>query len=56
MNYRLVPFEDELGLQILAYRVDLQNGLILLVPKHLIDSGQTTIADEIESLLRSLNA
>lgn len=54
MTYRIVPFTDDQGLEILAYRIDLGNGLILLVPKSLVDSGQTTVEAEIESLRKSI--
>jgi len=55
MNYRIVPFTDDVGLEILAYRIDLRNGMILLVPKSLIDSGSTTIEAEVKSFLESLS-
>ena len=54
MPYPVVPFTDELGLEILAYRVDLNNGMILLVPKAKIDSGETTLEAEIDFFRKSL--
>lgn len=54
MPYPVVPFTDEFGLEILAYRVDLGNGLIVLIPKAKIDSGETTLEAEIDSFRKSI--